>query len=124
MTRIGRRSGRTRGSELGLETIVNRDLGVTKRVTALLSGTTTAAPASLEFTQGQTGMATVDIVIVTLASQIAAAVATGSLTFAAGKIAGGTVTIRESTETLNRTLRLFVQITGRPDPLRTATVPQ
>lgn len=112
------RSGQIRGQKLGVGALALNSLTATKRVTALLSGTVTAAPASITFTQGETVMATIDTVSVTLASQVAAAVATGSLTFAAGKITGGTVTIRESTETLNRTMRIFVTITGRPDPNR------
>jgi hypothetical protein len=126
MTRIGRRSGRTRGSELGLETIVNANLGTRKRVTSLLSGTTTKTPASLEFTQGQTGMATIDTVQVTVAGLPATTAGLGgSLDFLVSKIEGGTILITEASLTsLNQDVRLFVTIVGRADPLRTGTVPQ
>ncbi len=114
------RSGQIRGQKLGVGAIAQNSLTATKRVTALLSGTTTKTPASLEFTQGETVMATIDTVSITPAGLPATTAGIGaSLNFLVSKIEGGTILITEaSLTTLNQDVRLFVTITGRADPNR------
>ena len=121
MARIGRRAGRITASELGPGTLAQNALTGTRRIFTILSGTTTGG--TLTLTQGRTLMATIDGAVVTVASQIGA-FATASLVFVAHNRVGGTITIEENTDTLQRTVRVFVYLVGRPDPARGATVPR
>ena len=111
----GKRSGRTRGLSLGQGGIAFASLTATKRVINIITGTTTGS--TLQLTQGETLMATVDgVVAMVFGTSIDKA--TGSLEFTARVVAGGTIQLLEYTQTLQQNMRLSVYIVGRPDPLR------
>jgi len=117
------RSLKIPGKQLGLGTYINTDIDAHKRVVTYGVHTWTAASVTHLFTQGQTRMATVECVLTSVC--IGAALASASVDFKIGTIAGGTVRIRlipneggAVVHTNTQDLILHYWIAGTPDPQR------
>lgn len=91
---------------------------VTELRTKLAAGTNI-----VQFTQGQTLMASIETILIQAVPSFAVGKATASFIYVPSITSGntigtGTFTIREQTKTLNRVMRLHVLCIGIPDPLR------
>nr|WP_294804500.1 hypothetical protein [uncultured Nitrososphaera sp.] len=91
---------------------------ITELRTKIAAGTTV-----VQFTQGQTLLASIENIQIQPIPSFAKVKASASFIYvpsltAANTIGTGTFTIREQTKTINRAMRLHVLVIGPPDPLR------
>lgn len=109
------RSGRLTAADLGLGTLTHILPSSTRRVFAVLTGTTGSGGTSLAFTQGETLMSVVKGAWVTIREDTSA-VGTASYNWHLATIDGGTIYINPGLE-VNRKRRVVTLIIGTPDEL-------
>jgi len=115
------RSRKIPGKQLGLGAFANTDIDAKRRVITYGTHTWTAGSTTHKFTQGQTRIADIDCVLLSVC--VGAAKASASVDFKIGTATGGTVKIRlipntAAANTNNHTLILHYWIAGTPDPNR------
>jgi len=108
------RSGRLTAADLGLGTLTHILPSSTRRVFAVLTGTTGSGGTSLAFTQGETLMSAVKGAWVTILEDTS--VGTGSYNWHLATIDGGTIAINPGLG-VNRKRRVVALIIGTPDEL-------
>lgn len=118
------RTQRIPGLRLGLGTFINNDVDGKRKVIYFGTVSATATDYDIAFTQGQTKMATITMVLVNY-SQLATSAGSASVDWKVGTISGGTVTVRRfgnanaaAFHTHDHACQLHFWMAGSPDPNR------
>lgn len=110
------RSGRLTAADLGLGTLTNINITATRRVFAILSGTTGTGGTAIEFTQGVTLMSVVKGAWAIRYDENRAQ-GTGSIQWIFGSVDGGTFELNPGPLVLAH-YRALVLVIGTPDELQ------
>ena len=111
------RSGRLTAADLGLGTLTYITPTATRRVFAILTGTTGTGGSACTFSQAQTLMSVVKGAWIIRYGELEKGKGSGSLQWTFGSVDGGTFSVNPG-PSINKSYRFMALVIGTPDELR------